>query len=143
VESGEAIHMAQSMGCEFSELIADKGVLIKSGDKVALKGPLDRKKTKGLGDPDATATLAPLIDVLHRAANLWAAGERQELADFLATALAPGGVDRMQRLAQSVVDVLPPGDKERALYENFLVGARSLPAPTKKNEAAAKQQKLF
>lgn len=143
VESGEAIHMAQSMGVEFSELVADKGVLNKKGDKVSLKGPLDRKKVKGLGEPAATSTLAPLIDVLHRAANLWAAGERQDLADFLATALPPGGADRMQRLAQSIVDVLPPGDKERGLYENFLVGARSLPAPTKKDEAAVKQQKLF
>lgn len=143
VESGEAIHMAQSMGCEFSELISDKGVLHKTADKVALKGPLDRKKTKGLGEPAPAGTLAPLIDVLHRAANLWAAGERQDLADLLATALPPGGVDRMQRLAQSIVDVLPPGDKERALYENFLVGARSLPAPTKNDETVSKQQKLF
>jgi len=143
VESGEAIHMAQSMGCEFSELVADSGVLTKSGDKVTLKGSVDRKKTNGLGEPRATGVLAPLIDVLHRAANLWAAGERQDLADFLATALPPGGVDRMQRLAQSIGDVLPPGDKERALYENFLVGARSLPAPTKKNEAAERQRNLF
>lgn len=143
VESGEAIHMAQSMGVEFNELVADKGVLNKKGNKVSLRGPLDRKKVKTLGEPAATGTLAPLIDVLHRAANLWAAGERQDLADFLATALPPGGADRMQRLAQSIVDVLPPGDKERGLYENFLVGARSLPAPTKKDEAAVKQQKLF
>ncbi|MCD9893218.1 DUF1156 domain-containing protein [Bradyrhizobium japonicum] len=143
VESGEAIHMAQSMGCEFSELVSDRGVLTKTGDKVTLKGPLDRKKAKGLGEPAPTGTLAPLIDVLHRAANLWAAGERQDLADFLATALLPGGIDRMQRLAQSIVDVLPPGDKERSLYENFLVGARSLPAPTKKDEAAERQRKLF
>ncbi|MDA9478914.1 hypothetical protein XI03_31410 [Bradyrhizobium sp. CCBAU 65884] len=143
VESGEAIHMAQSMGCEFSELVSDRGVLTKTGDKVTLKGPLDRKKAKGLGEPAPTGTLAPLIDVLHRAANLWAAGERQDLADFLAMALLPGGIDRMQRLAQSIVDVLPPGDKERSLYENFLVGARSLPAPTKKDEAAERQRKLF
>lgn len=143
VESGEAIHMAQSMGCEFNDLVADKGVLNKKGDKVSLKGPLDRKKVKGLGEPAATGTLAPLIDVLHRAANLWAAGERQELADFLAEAVRPGGVDRMQRLGQSIVDVLVPGDKERALYENFLVGARSLPSPTKKDEMTIKQQKLF
>ncbi|MCK1415341.1 MULTISPECIES: DUF1156 domain-containing protein [unclassified Bradyrhizobium] len=143
VESGEAIHMAQSMGCEFSELVSDRGVLTKTGDKVTLKGPLDRKKAKGLGEPAPTGTLAPLIDVLHRAANLWAAGERQDLADFLATALLPGGIDRMQRLAQSIVDVLPPGDKERSLYENFLVGARSLPAPTKKDEAAERQRTLF
>jgi adenine-specific DNA methylase len=143
VDSGEAIHMAQSMGCEFNELVADRGVLHKKGDKVNLKGPLDRKKIKGLGDPAATGTLAPLIDVLHRAANLWAAGERQELADFLGAALPAGGADHMQRLAQSIVDVLPPGDKERALYENFLVGSRSLPAPTQPVETADPQMKLF
>lgn len=49
----------------------------------------------------------------------------------------------MQRLAQSIVDVLPPGDKERTLYENFLVGARSLPQPTTKDEPASKLPKLF
>ena len=143
VDSGEAIHMAQSMGCEFNELVADRGVLHKKGDKVNLKVSLDRKKIKGLGDPAATGTRAPLIDVLHRAANLWAAGERQELADFLGAALPAGGADHMQRLAQSIVDVLPPGDKERALYENFLVGSRSLPAPTQPVETADPQMKLF
>jgi putative DNA methylase len=143
VESGEAIHMAQSMGCEFDELVADKGVLNKKGDKVNLKGPVQRQKVKGLGAPAATGTLAPLIDVLHRAANLWAAGERQELSDFLAAALPPEGSDRMHRLAQSIVDVLPPGDKERGLYENFLVGARSLPEPTKQDDLGFKQQELF
>jgi len=143
VDSGEAIHMAQSMGCEFNDLVADKGVLNKKGDKVSLKGPIDRKKIKGLGEPAATGTLAPLIDVLHRAANLWAAGERQELADFLVEALPSGGVDRMERLGQSIVDVLVPGDKERALYENFLVGARSLPTTTTKDKETNKQRKLF
>lgn len=143
VESGEAIHMAQSMGCEFSELVADRGVLQQKGDKVSLRGPVARAKTKGLGEPSASGVFAPLIDVLHRAANLWAGGERQELSDFLAESLAPGGLDRMQRLAQSIVDVLVPGDKERALYENFLVGSRSLPAPTKKDSPTANQQKLF
>jgi hypothetical protein len=104
---------------------------------------VQRQKVKPLGDPAAPGTLAPLIDVLHRAANLWAAGERQELSDFLATALPPEGADRLHRLAQSIVDVLPPGDKERALYENFLVGARTLPEPTKQDDAQFKQQTLF
>ncbi len=135
--------MAQSMGCEFNDLVADKGVLNKKGDKVNLKGPVQRQKVKALGAPAATGTLAPLIDVLHRAAKLWAAGERQELSDFLAAALPPEGADRMHRLAQSIVDVLPPGDKERGLYENFLVGARSLPEPTLQDDVRFKQQELF
>ena len=143
VESGEAIHMAQSLGCEIGELLGGKGVLQQKGAKVVLRGPNERKSVKGLGEPSSTGVLAPLVDVLHRAANFWAAGERQDLADFLAESLPPGGVDRMQRLAQSIVDVLVPGDKERALYENFLVGSRSLPAPTKKDSSTANQQKLF
>ncbi len=49
----------------------------------------------------------------------------------------------MQRLAQSIVDVLPPGDKERGVYENFLVGSRSLPAPTKEDEGQSMQRKMF
>lgn len=142
VESGEAIHMAQSMGCEFTELASDKGVLEKKKDKVSLRGPADRACVKGLGLPTATGVHAPLVDVLHEAANLWAAGKRQDLANFLAEALPPGGADRLQRLAQSIVDVLVPGDKERALYENFLVGSRSLPTPTKKDLSVATQQKL-
>lgn len=33
--------------------------------------------------------------------------------------------------------------KERGLHEQLLVVSRALPAPTKNNEAAAKQQKLL
>jgi len=143
VESGEAIHLAQSMGCEFAELASDKGVLSKKGDKVILKGPMERKKTKGLGEPSAARHLAPLIDALHRAANLWVAGERQELADFFSAVLTPSRVQQVQRLAQSIADVLSPGDKERAIYENFLVGSRCLPEPTMVNEVMDRQRKLF
>jgi len=49
----------------------------------------------------------------------------------------------MQRLAQSIVDVLVPGDKERGLYENFLVGARSLPKATAPDTSANQQQLTF
>jgi len=127
VECGEAIHMAQSMGCEFSMLISDKGMLEKKGDKVSLRGPFDRAKVRHLGAQTLEHGYAPLIDVLHRASQLWSAGDRQGLSDFLADALPPGALERLHRLAQSIVDVLAPGDKERNLYENFLVGSRNLP----------------
>lgn len=143
VDSGEAIHMAQSMGCEFNELVSNGGVLTKRGQKVYLQGPKDRSKNKSLGNPDESRLYAPLIDVLHRATSLWEQGERQKLVDFLAEALPEGGEERMQRLAQSIVDVLPPGDKERALYENFLVGSKTLPKPTTQETATNDQQKLF
>ena len=143
VESGEAIHMAQSMGCEFNELVSDRGVLAKRGAKIRLRGPVDRASTRNLGAPSDTGIHAPLIDVLHRSSNLWADGDRQGLADFLAEALPGDGTERLQRLAQSIVDVLVPGDKERSLYENFLVGARNLPTPTTADSGATTQQQLF
>ena len=142
VDAGEAIHMAQSMGVEFNELVADRGVLLKTGSKVRLKGAEDRAGQRGLGQRREDGSYAPLIDVLHAAANLWSAGDRQMLADFLEVALPPGGVERLHRLAQSIVDVLAPGDKERTLYENFLVGSRSLPAPSK-SKAELQQTSLF
>ena len=143
VDSGEAIHMAQSMGCEFDDLSRDRGVLLRKKDKVCLKGPVDRAATRNLGAPSDTGVHAPLIDVLHRSSNLWADGDRQGLADFLAEALPGDGTERLQRLAQSIVDVLVPGDKERSLYENFLVGARNLPTPTTADSGATTQQQLF
>jgi len=143
VDSGEAIHMAQSMGCEFDDLSRDSGVLLRKKDKVCLKGPVDRAATRNLGAPSDTGVHAPLIDVLHRSSNLWADGDRQGLSDFLAEALPGGGTERLQRLAQSIVDVLVPGDKERSLYENFLVGARNLPTPTTADGGSTTQQQLF
>ncbi len=56
-------------------------------------------------------------------------------------AVTADGVDRMRRPAQNNLDVL--GDNERALYENFLVGARMLPSSTEEDETAAKQGTLF
>lgn len=141
VDSGEAIHLAQSLGCEFDALVAEKGVLEKKKNKVHLKGPADRMNIKALGE--LTGTGVPLIDVLHRAANLWREGERQQLADFLTERLPPNGLDRMQRLAQSIIDVLAPDDKERTLYENYLVGARSLPAPTEKGDPHTQENLQF
>ena len=49
-----------------------------------------------------------------------------QLVEFLSTALPYGAYDLMRRLAQSLVHVLSPEDKERATYENFLVVARVL-----------------
>ena len=143
VDSGEAIHMAQSMGCEFSELTSALGVLRQDKSKVVLRGPKERNKLKSLGLPNEQGIYSPLIDVLHKASSLWEAGERQELVDFLSEALPDSGEEKMQRLAQSIVDVLPPDDRERLLYENFLVGSKTLPKPTSQEPSTNNQQKLF
>ncbi|MCL2824287.1 MAG: hypothetical protein FWD57_09870 [Polyangiaceae bacterium] len=129
VESGEAIHLAQSMGLEFTSLTTAFGLLSQKSEKVYLKGPIERRKIDNLGTPKSAGVCAPCIDVLHRATAYWAAGKVSELTDFLSSALPQGNYELMLQLAQSLVDVLPPCEKERSIYETFLVGARSLRVP--------------
>ena len=124
--AGEVIPMAQSLGVEFNELVSKSGLLQKKGQDVSLKSPFDRKKEKNMGEPDKGQS-SPLIDILHRAVNLWQAGDRQELSNFISRACYDGS-DTMEQLAQSIIDVLPDNDKEATLYVNFLTGMRQLPA---------------
>lgn len=143
VNSGEAISMAQSLGCEFTSLMAKDGLLKRDKQEIKLKGPKTRASLSGLGERSESGMRAPLIDVLHRAASLWEKGDRQILVDFLVESISENDREQLYRLAQSIVDVLPPGDKERALYENFLVGSKTLPKPTAQESATNNQQKLF
>ena len=138
--AGEVIPMAQSLGVEFNDLVANSGVLDKKGDKVTLRGPLARKKEKHLGEPDKAGT-APLIDVLHRCIHLWQEGKRQEISNLIARAV-PGGRDKLEQLAQSITDVLPDNDKEATLYVNFLTGARQLPEAAS-NEGYVQEEMEF
>ncbi len=124
--AGEVIPMAQSLGVEFNELVSKSGLLQKKGQDVSLKSPFDRKKEKNMGEPD-NGKSSPLIDILHRAVNLWQEGDRQELSNFISRA-CHNGSDTMEQLAQSIIDVLPDNDKEATLYVNFLTGMRQLPA---------------
>jgi len=137
--AGEVIPMAQSLGVEFNELVSRSGLLEKKGDKVNLKSPQDRKKERNLGEP-VEGEIVPLIDILHKAVNLWQGGDRQELANFISRA-CPHGRDKMEQLAQSIIDVLPDNDKEATLYVNFLTGTRQLPKAQK--ESGAEQLKMM
>jgi len=122
----DARRLAQGIGAEVDELMHRLNLLKQSGEDVTLLGPRDRSKDEHLGETGRDGSTAPLIDVVHRAALLWSAGDRRALAEFLATH-AMGREDGLRAVAQALVNVLPDGDRERQLLEGFLTGQDNLP----------------
>lgn len=128
IEFDDGMRLAMALGAEVDLLMHVSSVLKKSGSSVNLLGPYDREDNEKLGEPGRDRMVAPLIDMVHRAALLWRAGKRDELAQYVSTNVG-SRVEALRAVAQALVNVLPDGDREKQLYEGFLQG--ELPtAPT-------------
>lgn len=128
IEFDDGMRLAMALGAEVDLLMHVSSVLKKSGSSVTLLSPYDREDNEKLGEPARDRMSAPLIDMVHRAALLWRAGKRDELARFVSANVGTR-VEALRAVAQALVNVLPDGDKEKQLYEGFLQG--ELPtAPT-------------
>jgi len=122
----DAMRLAMALGADVSALMERRGVLKQSGETVRLLGPRERGNLQGLGLPDRTGRMAPVVDVLHRAASLWGSGDREALAEFLAEG-ARAREDQVRLVAQTLINILPDDDPERRLLEGFLAGRDVLP----------------
>lgn len=121
----DARRLAQALGAEVSELVR-YGVLKQSGDSVTMPGANDRKKQEHLGEAGRDGAAPAVIDVMHRAVLIWQEGDRRALAEYLAQH-ALGREEEVHAVAQALVNVLPQGDRERQLLENYLQGSSDLP----------------
>jgi hypothetical protein len=121
----DARRLAQALGAEVSDLIRS-GVLKQSGDSVTMPGANERKKQEHLGEAGRDGIAPAVIDVLHRAVLVWQDGDRRALAEYLAQH-ALGREEEVNAVAQALVNVLPQGDRERQLMENYLQGSSDLP----------------
>jgi putative DNA methylase len=121
----DARRLAQALGAEVSDLIRS-GLLKQSGDSVTMPGANERKKQDHLGEAGRDGTVPPVIDVLHRAVLVWQNADRRALAEYLAQH-ALGREEEVSAVAQALVNVLPQGDRERQLLENYLQGSSDLP----------------
>jgi putative DNA methylase len=122
----DAMRLAMALGADVSALMERRGILKQSGETVRLLGPKERAGLSGLGLPDRAGRLAPIVDVLHRAATLWENGDREGLARFLAEG-ARAREDQVRLVAQTLINILPDDDAERRLLEGFLAGRDVLP----------------
>jgi len=114
----DARKLAQALGTEADQLIHQKDILEKKGDKVSLLGPKEREKDNNLGESKG-GVLAPMIDVIHRACLLWEKGDKQKLAEFLEESGYKEN-ETIWSVAQNLSLVLPDGDKEKQLLQGLL-----------------------
>lgn len=121
----DARRLAQALGAEISDLTRSS-VLKQSGDSVTMPNANERKKLEHLGEAGRDGTVPAVIDVLHRAVLIWQEGDRRMLAEYLAQH-ALGREEEVNAVAQALVNVLPQGDRERQMLENYLQGSSDLP----------------
>jgi adenine-specific DNA methylase len=121
----DARRLAQALGAEVSDL-THTGLLKQSGDSVTMPSALERKKQEHLGEAGRDGAVPSVVDVLHRAVLVWQEGDRRALAEYLAQN-ALGRDEEVNAVAQALVNVLPQGDRERQILENYLQGSNDLP----------------
>lgn len=116
VPDGEAVLLSTAVGIELN-LLMNRFNLVKSvKGKLRLLDPNGRKDhLEKVVDRVRAGGAVPLIDVLHKAALLWAADRQDELSSLVA---ARGG--EMWPVAQAVVELLPRDNPERKSLESML-----------------------
>ncbi len=128
----DARRLAQALGAEINDLIHRDSILKQSGDSVTMPSATERKKNEHLGEAGRDGNAPSVIDVLHRAVLVWQNADRRALAEYLAQH-ALGREEEVNAVAQALINVLPQGDRERQLLENYLQGSTDLPDVPRQN----------
>jgi putative DNA methylase len=128
----DARRLAQALGAEVNDLIHRDSILKQSGDSVTMPSATERKKDEHLGEAGRDGNAPSVIDVLHRAVLVWQNADRRALAEYLAQH-ALGREEEVNAVAQALINVLPQGDRERQLLENYLQGSTDLPDVPRQN----------
>jgi putative DNA methylase len=111
----EANKLARAVGAELGELWNHSGFVKKDKEYVWVLGPRERARDERFLERERHSTL---VDILHKACILWESNQRPALHQHLG--LNRGDDEALWRVAQSVADVLPEGDKEKQLLQGLL-----------------------
>jgi adenine-specific DNA methylase len=128
VPDDEAIKLSRAFSVGLDEALA-AGMIDRSGKKFSLLGPHQRRGLRIRPD-------SPIIDVLHRAAQLWDAGRPADVIELLATSGysdAPGFWD----LARVLGELLPEGERERTMYQSLTTSQEHLSRRAAQHSAGA------
>ncbi len=115
----EALKLARSVGAEIEVLLEPGGLLSQEKEYVNVVGPDDRSKVQGLGEALRDGSSPAVIDMVHRALNLWATGNHGSLDEYLDKS---GGRsdETFWRVAQALSNLLPPNSREKQLLDGLL-----------------------
>lgn len=107
VPADEVYKLERAFDIDLGNFEGPSGVVERSGAKISLRQPDDRKGMK-LG------TNPLLIDVLHQACILWDSGRRKEL-EALLSETGVAGDQAFWSMARALAEVLPEGERERTM----------------------------
>ncbi len=117
IPDDEAIKLSRAFSVGLDAAIAG-GMVHRAGKKFSLLGPHQRRDLRMRAD-------SPIIDVLHRAAQLWDTGRPADVVALLAESGysdAAGFWD----LARVLGALLPDGDRERTMYQSLATSQEHL-----------------
>ena len=117
---GECILLAQGYGLSLDDLTAARIGILKrasSGSALRLLGYTDRDLDR-VGQPHTSGGL-PMIDMLHRIMNLWAAGDKAEINIYL-TEHGLRENSLFKPIVQALIEMSPQGSHERSLLETII-----------------------
>jgi len=116
----EALKLSRSVGADVAELLKTRDLLEQDDGYVRLLGPIERKDKQHLGEITRDGTSPAIIDVIHRALNLWSAQEYGLLNEYLRDSGA-GANETFWRVAQSLSNLLPLQSREKQMLDGLLV----------------------
>lgn len=115
----DALKLARSVGAEPEILIKARKILEQEAESVRLLAPNERKGIHGLGETARDGTPPAVIDMIHRAVNLWAEQDRGKLQEYLKASGAETN-ETFWRVAQALSNLLPLQSREKQLLDGLL-----------------------
>lgn len=117
IPDDEAIKLSRAFSVGLDEAIAG-GMVHRAGKKFSLLGPHQRRSLRIRPD-------SPIIDLLHRAAQLWDTGRPADVVALLAES-GYGDAAGFWDLARVLGALLPEGDRERTMYQSLTTSQEHL-----------------
>lgn len=115
----DALKLARSVGAKTEILLRIRGLLKQEKECVRLLSPDERKSVHGLGEISRDGSTPAVIDMIHRALNLWAGQEHGKLEEYLRTSgAATNGT--FWTVTQALSNLLPLQSREKQLLDGLL-----------------------
>ena len=124
VQFDEARKLSQSCSIDLALEWNRGGFIKKEKEFIRVLGPQERR-------PEEIKHDVELIDVLHKALQLWGKSKRQEMLDLLKET-GFGNSEAFYRVAQAISETLPNDNKEKKLLDGFLSGRERMKEEMKK-----------
>lgn len=135
IPADEAYKLEKAFDVDLGHLSRPGGFARQSGSNFSLLGPHERKDLK-------VATSPSLVDVLHLACQLWDASRRRELEELLG-ATGMGVEPGFWATARALAEILPDGNRERAMLLGLTGNRDALTAAAAKSTTTVEELTLF